>query len=77
MGHEKLHFEIPAKTKNWCFGLMGLGALSTIVGWFADHSDHHQYWWAVWLICGFFFLAISLGALFFYALQYRVLNKNL
>jgi MFS family permease len=70
MGHEKLHFEIPAKTKNWCFGLMGLGALSTIVGWFADHTDHHQYWWAVVLICGFFFLAISLGALFFYALQY-------
>jgi hypothetical protein len=51
MGHDKLHFEIPAKTKNWCFGLMGLGAISTLVGWFADHSDHHQYWWGVVLIC--------------------------
>ncbi len=31
---------------------------------------HHQRWWSNLLVNGFFFFAIALGALFFYALQY-------
>ncbi|MFN0032380.1 MAG: quinol:cytochrome C oxidoreductase [Flavobacteriales bacterium] len=70
MAHDKLHFELPAKTKTWSFMLMGFGALASIVGWFTDQSHGHNYWWAVLLICSFFFFAVALGALFFYAVQY-------
>ena len=64
------HFEIPAKTKTWSTIFMVIGALAAVGGWFFDKTDHHQYWWANLLICGFFFFAISLGAMFFYAMQY-------
>jgi hypothetical protein len=70
MAHDKLHFELPAKTKTWSFALMGVGALATILGWVTDHTEHHQYWWAMLLICSFFFFAVALGAMFFYAVQY-------
>ncbi len=50
--------------------LMAIGAVSMILGWMFDKTDHHQYWWANLLINGFFFFAVALGALFFYALQY-------
>ena len=49
---------------------MVIGAISAIGGWAFDKTDHHQYWWANLLICSFFFFAISLGAMFFYAVQY-------
>jgi len=70
MAHDKLHFQLPSKTKTWATVLMVIGALAAIAGWFFDKTDHHQYWWANLLICTFFFFGISLGALFFYALQY-------
>ena len=70
MAHDKLHFQLPAKTKTWAQGLMVVGALAACVGWFFDKTEHHQYWWANLLICGFFFFAIALGALFFYCVQY-------
>ena len=66
----KLKFEYPAKVKSWTYVLMGLGVISALGGWFVDHTDHHQYWWAVLLVCAFMFFAVALGALFFYALQY-------
>ncbi|MFM7309845.1 MAG: quinol:cytochrome C oxidoreductase [Flavobacteriales bacterium] len=69
MANDKLQFEIPAKTKQWSMILMGIGLVSLIAGWFLDKT-HHQYWWANLLISGFFFFALSLGAMFFYALQY-------
>lgn len=50
--------------------LMAIGVIALIGGFITDHSDHHQRWWANLLINGFFFFAIALGALFFYALQY-------
>lgn len=49
---------------------MVIGVITAIGGWVFDKTDHHQYWWANLLICSFFFFAISLGALFFYAVQY-------
>ncbi|MBL7939239.1 MAG: quinol:cytochrome C oxidoreductase [Flavobacteriales bacterium] len=48
---------------------MILGALATVAGVMGDHSDHHQHSWASLLVNGFFFFGISLGALFFFALQ--------
>jgi len=60
--------------------LMALGVIGTIGGYIAVNSHvghvHHghevtmQEWWSNLLVCGFFFFAIALGGLFFYALQY-------
>lgn len=50
--------------------LMVIGVIAALSGWFFDKTEHHQYWWGILLICGFFFFAISLGAMFFYAIQY-------
>jgi hypothetical protein len=49
--------------------LIALGAVATVAGILGDHTDHHQRTWANLLVNGFFFLGISLGALFFFALQ--------
>ncbi|MBK9419218.1 MAG: quinol:cytochrome C oxidoreductase [Flavobacteriales bacterium] len=48
---------------------MGVGLVAAVVGILGDHTDHHQRTWANLLVNGFFFLGISLGALFFFALQ--------
>ncbi|MBK7384609.1 MAG: quinol:cytochrome C oxidoreductase [Flavobacteriales bacterium] len=48
---------------------MAVGAIATVYGVVGDHSEHHQRTWSALLVNGFFFLGISLGALFFYALQ--------
>lgn len=50
--------------------LMLIGVIAMIFGFMGDHSDHHNRFWANIFINGFFFFAISLGALFFLALQY-------
>ena len=71
MAHDnKLHFEFPAKTKKWTMILMVVGVIAAALGWVADHTDHHQYWWANLLINGYFYFTVALGALFFYAIQY-------
>jgi hypothetical protein len=49
---------------------MGIGLLALIFGYINDHSHHHNRFWANIFINGFFFFAISLGGLFFLALQY-------
>lgn len=70
MAQDKLHFQVPAKTKTWSMAFMAIGAVAAIAGWLFDKTEHHQYWWANLLICAFFFFAISIGAMFFYAVQY-------
>jgi len=50
--------------------LMGIGLLAMIFGFINDHSAHHNRFWANIFVNGFFFFAISLGGLFFLALQY-------
>lgn len=50
--------------------LMLIGVIAMIFGFMNDHSDHHNRFWANIFINGFFFFAISVGALFFLALQY-------
>jgi hypothetical protein len=70
MKQDKLQFEIPSGVQKWSTIFMGIGLVAAIGGWIVDHTEHHQYWWANLLINGFFYFAVALGALFFYALQY-------
>ena len=50
--------------------LMLIGVVAMVVGYSTDTSDHHNRFWANIFVNGFFYFAISLGALFFLALQY-------
>ncbi len=50
--------------------LMLIGVVAIVVGFITDHSDHHNRFWANIFVNGFCYFAISLGALFFLALQY-------
>lgn len=59
-------FEFTSKLRNTTFILMAIGVLSIAYG-FISH-DHGT--WSNLLINGFFFTAIALGALFFWAVQY-------
>ncbi len=64
-----MNFTLSNRARSITFGLMILGAVATVVGILGDHTDHHQRTWASLLVTGLFFFGISLGALFFYALQ--------
>lgn len=67
-----MEFSISNKAKKLVLGLVTIGALLSIVGIFtmSDGEDKFQRIMANFLIDGFFFFAIALGALFFLALQY-------
>ncbi|HRH67978.1 MAG TPA: quinol:cytochrome C oxidoreductase [Flavobacteriales bacterium] len=64
-----MNFTLSNRARSITLGTMILGALATVAGVMGDHSDHHQHSWASLLVNGFFFFGISLGALFFFALQ--------
>ena len=59
-------FKISKKAKDLTMYLMGIGILALIIGFF---SDSHRAWPAL-LFNTYFFLGISLFAVFFIALQY-------
>src|SRR5690606_36808402 len=67
-----MEFSISNKSKKLVLGLISIGALLAIVGIFTmgEGEDKFQRIMANFLIDGFFFFAIALGALFFLALQY-------
>lgn len=65
-----MQFVFNKKLKNLCLAFIAIGIIAIITGMITDHSDHHNRFWSNILINSFFFLAIGLGALFFYALQY-------
>ena len=68
-----MEFSISNKAKKLVLGLVVIGALLSIVGIFTmggTAGDKFQRIMANFLIDGFFFFAIALGALFFLALQY-------
>lgn len=51
--------------------LMLIGIVAMVIGYTTDpEGGHHTRFWANFFVNGFFFFAISLGALFFLALQY-------
>ena len=67
-----MEFQISAKAKKTIFGVIGVGLLALIVG-IVQNSGTEQFATRLlsnFLIDGFFFFAIALGALFFLALQY-------
>lgn len=64
-----MNFSFSKRAPKLIMALIALGAVATVVGILGDHTDHHQRTWASLLVNGFFFLGISLGALFFFALQ--------
>jgi hypothetical protein len=59
-------FEFTPKLRNTSFALIGIGILAVAYGFIT----HNHGIWSNLLINGFFFTAIALGALFFWALQY-------
>jgi len=67
-----MEFSISNKAKKLVLGLVTIGVLLSIVGIFTmgEGEDKFQRIMANFLIDGFFFFAIALGALFFLALQY-------
>jgi len=66
-----MEFQISAKAKKVLFGTAGLGLILFLIGVFTDHSEQaNTRILSNFLINGLFFFFISLGALFFLALQY-------
>lgn len=65
-----MDYTFSSKLKLATYILMAIGILGMIIGYMNDHTEHHTRFWANIMVNGFFFLAISLGALFFLALQY-------
>ena len=67
-----MEFQISAKAKKTIFGTIGIGLVALIIG-IVVHMGDDQFKTRIFsnlLIDGFFFMGISLGALFFLALQY-------
>lgn len=66
-----MEFQISAKAKRNIFITMGVGLIAFIIGIVLDDSQQLQTRiFSNFLIDGFFFMALGLGALFFLALQY-------
>lgn len=65
-----MEFVFSNKSKITFTIFMVIGLIALIFGFGADETAHHSRFWANILINGFFFFGISLGALFFLALQY-------
>lgn len=64
-----MNFSFSKRARTLTMTLIVVGLAATLFGIMGDHTDHHQRTWANLLVNGFFFLGISLGALFFFALQ--------
>ena len=67
-----MNFVFSKRAKITTFVLMALGVIG-IIGGLNSHNPHDhggQEFWSNLLVCGFYFFAIALGGLFFYALQY-------
>ncbi|HTS43296.1 MAG TPA: hypothetical protein VMH01_02795 [Puia sp.] len=65
----KQHFEIPARYKQWSFGLIAVGVLSLIVGFFlyGTGDDQHQArFWSALLQNSVYFLLVVNAAMFFF-----------
>lgn len=65
-----MNFVFSNRAKLVSYILMIVGAIAIIAGFFVYGDNHHARWWSNMMINGFYFLGISLGALFFYALHF-------
>ncbi len=61
-----LNYTFPNKLKTLSFIMMAIGAVAIAAGF----ATHHEQTWANIMHNNFYFLAIALGGLFFYAVQY-------
>lgn len=60
------HVTFPQKLKFATFGLMGLGVVGLVVGFMTDPART----WANLLFSNYYFLSLSIGAAFFFSIQY-------
>ena len=64
----KTQFEVPSKMKSWAFGLMGVGLLLIIIGFFTKgtSADEHEraIFWATLLYNAIYFLLITNASMF-------------
>ena len=65
-----MDFIFTKKAKLIFSAFMLIGVVAMVFGYATDVSEHHNRFWANVFVNGFFYFAISLGALFFLALQY-------
>lgn len=65
-----MEFTFSKRARTLSLALAVFGLLLFVAGFMTSHGETGQRVWANLLVCGFFFFGISLGALFFYALQY-------
>ncbi len=65
-----MNFVFSNRAKIVTYVLIAIGVIALIAGFLTDTSPHHGRFWSNILINGFYFLAIALGALFFYALSF-------
>ena len=64
-----MEYSLSNKLKITIYVMIAFGIVAMGYGFMTDHSDHHNRFWGNFLVNGFFFFAIALGALFFLALQ--------
>lgn len=65
----KEHFEVPGGFKRWSLGLMGVGILSLIIGFFmygTGDEEHQARFWAALLQNSVYFLLVVNAAMFFF-----------
>jgi len=65
-----MNYTVSKNIKTLSYILIAIGILTTVVGFFTDHSEHHNRFWGNVFVNSFFFFAISLAATFFIAIQY-------
>lgn len=65
-----MNFVFSNRAKLVSYILMAIGIITVVAGYFVYSEDHHSRWWSNLMINGFYFFAISLGALFFYVLSF-------
>ncbi|MCW3105049.1 MAG: hypothetical protein JWO09_3489 [Bacteroidetes bacterium] len=68
-----LNYTFTSRTRNITFGLMAIGLITIIAGFFitdGPENEHHTRVWANLLVNGYFYMGIALLATFFMALQY-------
>lgn len=69
MGALKTQYEMPVRTRNISFGLMGLGLLTVLIGLFTKgmSADHHEQatFWATLMYNSIFFTLIVNASMFF------------
>lgn len=65
-----MNFTFSKRAKMISMALIIIGLAMAIIGAIGDHTEQHQHTWAAFFANGIFFFFISLGTLFFFALNY-------